>query len=91
MSKFSDVLARNGQHLDNVLETLELQQHSLGILAVLCAKFSNFNTDPTVDFEPLYDQIQEFILGCNGEQVRFATELCKFNHGFYLAYLIVYS
>lgn len=83
MAKFSDVLARS-QHLDNVLETLELQQHSLGILSVLCAKFSNFNNVVDVDtFEPLYEQIQEFILGCNGEQVRFATELCKSHKDLY--------
>ncbi|KZC13479.1 PREDICTED: COP9 signalosome complex subunit 3 [Dufourea novaeangliae] len=83
MIKNVDVLMENGQHLDNVLETLDLQQHSLGILVVLCVKFSvpNPNGVNTADaYKPLFDQIQEFIIGCNGEQVRFApdtyAELC---------------
>ncbi|KAG7205429.1 hypothetical protein KM043_007422 [Ampulex compressa] len=83
ISKSTDVLMKNGQHLDNVLETLDLQQHSLGILAVLCVKFSlpnpNGANNPDA-YKPLFNQVQEFIIGCNGEQVRFApdtyAELC---------------
>lgn len=83
ISKSTDVLMKNGQHLDNVLETLDLQQHSLGILAVLCVKFSlpnpNGANNPDA-YRPLFNQVQEFIIGCNGEQVRFApdtyAELC---------------
>ncbi|XP_066992118.2 COP9 signalosome complex subunit 3 isoform X2 [Anabrus simplex] len=72
---------KNGQHLDNVLETLDLQQHSLGVLAVLCVKFSLPVPTATPDHhELLFAQAQEFITGCNGEQVRFApdtyAELC---------------
>lgn len=37
----SDLLAKNGNILDNVLETLDVQQHSLGVLYVLVAKFTN--------------------------------------------------
>ncbi|XP_015587854.1 COP9 signalosome complex subunit 3 [Cephus cinctus] len=77
ISKSTDVLMKNGQHLDNVLETLDLQQHSLGILAVLCVKFSlpspSGARNPDA-YKPLFNQVQEFILGCNGEQVRFAPE-----------------
>ncbi|XP_077281221.1 COP9 signalosome subunit 3 isoform X3 [Temnothorax americanus] len=77
ISKSVEVLTKNGQHLDNVLETLDLQQHSLGILAVLCAKFSlpnpNGGTTPDVT-KLLFNQVQEFIIGCNGEQVRFAPD-----------------
>ncbi|XP_017891015.1 COP9 signalosome complex subunit 3-like [Ceratina calcarata] len=79
----TDVLLKNGEHLDNVLEIFNLQEHSLGILAVLCVKFSvlNFNEESTPDsYEPLFNQIQEFITGCNGEHVKFASdtyaELC---------------
>ncbi|KOX73551.1 COP9 signalosome complex subunit 3 [Melipona quadrifasciata] len=76
ITKSTDVLIKNGQHLDNVLETLNLQEHSLGILAVLCVKFSlpNPNGANNVDaYKPL--QVQEFIIGCNGEQVRFASDI----------------
>ncbi|XP_024874421.1 COP9 signalosome complex subunit 3 [Temnothorax curvispinosus] len=77
ISKSVEVLTKNGQHLDNVLETLDLQQHSLGILAVLCAKFSlptpNGGNNPDVH-KLLFNQVQEFIIGCNGEQVRFAPD-----------------
>ena len=80
-SKFKESLTRNNQHLDNVLETLELQQHSIGILAVLIAKLINFNSSNTAQnlesFNPLFLQVQEFIIGCNGEQVRFTPEMCK--------------
>lgn len=40
ISKSDEVLQRNSAHLSTVLETLDIQQHSLGILAVLVAKFS---------------------------------------------------
>lgn len=77
ISKSSEVLTKNGQHLDNVLETLELQQHSLGILAVLCAKFllPNSNGNNPDAHKVLFSQVQEFIIGCNGEQVRFAPDM----------------
>ena len=85
IAKTSDVLLKNGQHLDNVLETLDLQQHSLGILAVLVAKFSpslqitlnSMRSGPEV-YSQLYNQVQEFIIGCNGEQVRFAPDTCNY-------------
>lgn len=83
INKSTDVLMKNGQHLDNVLETLDLQQHSLGILAVLCVKFSLPNPSGVNNpdaYKPLFNQVEEFIIGCNGEQVRFApdtyAELC---------------
>ncbi len=34
-SAVKDVLPRNQQHLDNLLPTLDLQQHSIGVLAIL--------------------------------------------------------
>ncbi|XP_049809791.1 COP9 signalosome complex subunit 3 [Schistocerca nitens] len=81
LNKSTEVLMKNGQHLDNVLETLDLQQHSLGVLAVLCVKFSAPISSVSSDHhELLFAQAQEFITGCNGEQVRFApdtyAELC---------------
>nr|CAD7572247.1 unnamed protein product [Timema californicum] len=81
LSKLTEVLMKNSQHLDNVLETLDLQQHSLGVLAVLCVKLSLPAPSATPDHhEILFAQVQEFITGCNGEQVRFApdtyAELC---------------
>ncbi|XP_034937501.1 COP9 signalosome complex subunit 3 [Chelonus insularis] len=83
ITKSSDVLVKNAQHLDNVLETLDLQDHSLGILAVLCAKLNlcSFTGAGNIDAQKLlFSQVQEFIVGCNGEQVRFApdtyAELC---------------
>ncbi|KAG0412636.1 hypothetical protein HPB47_010228 [Ixodes persulcatus] len=77
INKSSEVLVRNASHLEDVLATLDLQKHSLGVLAILCVKFNVVNA---TEFEALYAQVQEFILNCNGEQVRFATdtfaELC---------------
>ncbi|XP_063235012.1 COP9 signalosome complex subunit 3 isoform X1 [Bacillus rossius redtenbacheri] len=82
LNQSAEVLVRNAQHLDNVLETLDLQQHSLGVLAVLCAKLSLPVAPATSadQHEILFAQVQEFLLGCNGEQVRCApdtyAELC---------------
>lgn len=39
----SDLLAKNGNILDNVLETVDVQQHSLGVLYVLVAKLTNLS------------------------------------------------
>lgn len=66
---------KNAQHLDNVLETLNIQQHSLGVLAVLSAKFSLPGSQ-----DNRFVQAQEFILGCNGEQIRLAPESCNVLH-----------
>lgn len=69
------MLLKNAQHLDNVLETLDLQQHSLGVLAVLTAKCSVLAVSNAQDNR--FAQVQEFILGCNGEQIRLASDTCK--------------
>uniref|UniRef100_A0A1B6L0M0 COP9 signalosome complex subunit 3 n=1 Tax=Graphocephala atropunctata TaxID=36148 RepID=A0A1B6L0M0_9HEMI len=90
LTKSSEILSRNGSQLDMVLEMLDLQQHSLGMLFVLLVKLTlpppTAPTPPTgpaaaPDYhEMLFAQVQEFILGCNAEQVRYATdtyaELC---------------
>lgn len=66
---------KNAPHLDNVLETLDLQQHSLGVLSVLCAKFNLPNSANTADNK--FVQAQDFINGCNGEQIRLVPDLCE--------------
>jgi len=89
LNKSSELLVKNGQHMDTVLETLDLQQHTLGMLAVLSVKLSlppppppsNTNQTQAADYqEILFTQVQEFILGCNGVQIRYApdsyAELC---------------
>lgn len=37
----TEILAKNWNILDNVLETLDVQQHSLGVMYVLIAKFNS--------------------------------------------------
>lgn len=71
IGKSADALAKNANHLDNVLATLDIQQHSLGILGILCVKYNMPNIP---DFETLFVQTQEFINSCNGEHVRYATD-----------------
>uniref|UniRef100_A0A8D8UJW0 COP9 signalosome complex subunit 3 n=1 Tax=Cacopsylla melanoneura TaxID=428564 RepID=A0A8D8UJW0_9HEMI len=76
IQKSLDVLSKNGQHLDNVLETLETFQHSLGILAILLVKLNLLSTATTNEYqEVLFSQIQEFINVCNPEQIRHAGDL----------------
>lgn len=76
LGKSSEILLKNTQHLDTVLETLDIQQHTLGYLSVLCAKL-NSATPPTTPDNRLA-QVQEFISGCNGEQIRLAPDICKY-------------
>ncbi|CAG9770503.1 unnamed protein product [Ceutorhynchus assimilis] len=80
ITKSSEVLTKNLQHLDNVLETLDVHQHSLGMLAVLIAKFSCPNVSLP---DNRFVQAREFILNCNVDQVRSAPDLfAEFSHLF---------
>ncbi|WAQ96152.1 CSN3-like protein [Mya arenaria] len=64
ISKSAETLSKNEGPLNNVLATLDIQQDSLGVLGILCVKYSMQNIP---DFETLFVQTQEFILSCNGE------------------------
>nr|CAG4647842.1 EOG090X04TU [Moina brachiata]SVE92964.1 EOG090X04TU [Moina brachiata] len=84
LGKSPDILMRNAEHLDHVLEILDPQLHSLGVLAVYMVKFmiTNQNAVQTdVDVEGLVGKVSKFILVCNGEQIRAApdsfAELCS--------------
>uniref|UniRef100_A0A671ENF4 COP9 signalosome complex subunit 3 n=1 Tax=Rhinolophus ferrumequinum TaxID=59479 RepID=A0A671ENF4_RHIFE len=71
INKSGELLAKNLSHLDTVLGALDVQEHSLGVLAVLFVKFSM----PSVpDFETLFSQVQLFISTANGEHIRYATD-----------------
>uniref|UniRef100_A0A672KUS4 COP9 signalosome complex subunit 3 n=1 Tax=Sinocyclocheilus grahami TaxID=75366 RepID=A0A672KUS4_SINGR len=71
INKSGELLAKNLSHLDTVLGALDIQEHSLGVLAVLFVKFSM----PSIpDFETLFSQVQLFISTCNGEHIRYATD-----------------
>jgi len=81
LSKSSEILFRNAAHLDNVLDTLDPQQHSLGVLAILCVKFLILNQNgaqtpgvPLPDYNILISQVTHFINICNGEQIRCAPD-----------------
>ncbi|CRL02159.1 CLUMA_CG015097, isoform A [Clunio marinus] len=67
----TELLSKNSNILDNVLETLDVQLHSLGVLYILVAKISEItNEDP----EPILSLVKKFVNICNGEQVRNATQ-----------------
>ncbi|KFB41777.1 AGAP006445-PA-like protein [Anopheles sinensis] len=68
----SELVTKNGNILDNVLETLDVQQHSLGVLFVLAAKF---NDSSVYETENVLRSVREFITLCNGEQVRHAPQV----------------
>ena len=79
------MLFRNAAHLDNVLDTLDPQLHSLGVLAILCVKFLILNQNGAQtqgvaipDYEVLVGQVTQFINICNGEQIRCAPDSCQF-------------
>ncbi|KAF6202310.1 hypothetical protein GE061_004708 [Apolygus lucorum] len=83
LHKSTDLLLKNGQHLDTVLEMLDLQQHSLAMLEVLGVKLSlpppnaqqSGQSTQQADYqEILFTQVHEFITGCVPEQIRYSPE-----------------
>ncbi|XP_022101393.1 COP9 signalosome complex subunit 3-like [Acanthaster planci] len=73
INKSLELLKKNASNLDMILETLDPQLHSLGVLAVLNVKFT-LPPGSAPDFETLFSQTHLFFSMCNGEQVRFATD-----------------
>ncbi|XP_033108007.1 COP9 signalosome complex subunit 3-like [Anneissia japonica] len=73
LNKNLELLKKNVSSLDNVLGTLDPQLHSLGVLAILYAKYTQQGSSAN-DFETLVSQTQLFLSMCNGEQIRFAVE-----------------
>lgn len=78
------MLMRNAENLDTILVSLDAQQHSMGLMAVYIVKFAILNQSAaqnqgiqTTECEKLICQITDFILMCNGEQIRCAPESCK--------------
>jgi len=69
LNKSQEVLVRNPVALDNVLESLDMQQHSMGYMAVLAAKIHNIDNN----WDDLLSKIETFVSQCNGEQVRYAA------------------
>jgi len=69
LSKSQELLVRNPTALDNILESLDVQQHSMGYMAVLAAKIHNIDDN----FEDVFGRVDTFIVQCNGEQVRYAA------------------
>ncbi|CAH0381158.1 unnamed protein product [Bemisia tabaci] len=80
LNKSSDVLVKYREQLPSVLESLDCQQHSLGVLAVLCLELSTTAPMPPDTFEKAFLKVQEFLSTCNGEQIRLMpdsfAELC---------------
>ncbi|CAB0029136.1 unnamed protein product [Trichogramma brassicae] len=77
LPKHIDILTRNHQHLDNVLETLDLSHHSIGMLGVMYVKmnfFANSNNSTLEQFKLLLPQLQEFIHCCNKDQILYVSD-----------------
>jgi len=78
----ADLLSKNTPHLEAALAALDVQQHSLGVLAVLLARFTAASAggaagDAAAAAER---QMEEFVEGCTVDQIRYApdsyAELC---------------
>lgn len=74
-----ELLSRNSNILDNVLETLDIQQHSLGYMYILLAKFADTPAavQALVDTDTVVKLFRNFTNLCNGEQVRSAPNQCE--------------
>lgn len=69
LSKSQELLVRNPGALDNILDSLDIQQHSMGYMAVLAAKIHNIDDN----FDDVFSRVDTFIGQCNGEQIRYAA------------------
>lgn len=78
VSKSHNLLFKNAGNLKSVLEKLDSQHHSIGFLKVLTIVYGG--NAGVKNFEVFFKQVKDFILECNGAQVRFAAdslaELC---------------
>nr|CAG4645481.1 EOG090X04TU [Lynceus sp. MCZ IZ 141354] len=72
LNKSSDMLVKNSSQLDTVLETLDFEAQSMGVLAVLCVKLHSGPQGN--DFEILFHQVKKLIDSCNPEQLKFASD-----------------
>jgi len=72
-----DLLTKNPGQLDNVLDSLDMAQHTLGYLAVLVAKLAQDNVD---NFPDLLAKCDRFLGAASPDQLRFSpnslSELC---------------
>ncbi|KAH8366124.1 hypothetical protein KR093_009332 [Drosophila rubida] len=80
------LLVRNWSILDNVLETLDMQQHTLGVLYVLLGKLhsvASANPEPA----QIIQLMRDFVQRSNADQLRFAVCPCELQQVVYLVYL----
>lgn len=68
----TELLAKNGNILDNVLETLDIQQHSLGVLFVLVVKFS----EPNVRKVGFHYVFGEMLIFCSIHRITTIPRTC---------------
>lgn len=66
-----------------------MNQYYLIFLLTLFFRCVKYNLPNIPDFETLFVQTQEFILSCNGEHVRYATDSCEYR--VYCNILILFS
>ncbi|KAG8199573.1 hypothetical protein JTE90_009411 [Oedothorax gibbosus] len=72
VTKSASLLSKNNTYLDDVLLTLDQQEHSIGVLAVLCVKL---NQSAIPDWDIQFTRVKEFVENCNGEQIRAVPDL----------------
>jgi COP9 signalosome complex subunit 3 len=71
---WNNLMKINTSLLDTILEALDLQEHSLGIMYVLCIKINTLtNTTSSDDFEQILSQVSLFVSQCTTEQIRYSS------------------
>ena len=70
LNKSVEVLSRNPGQLDNILESLDMSQHSLGYLAVLVARIGHVGAEETEVWAEMISKCDRFVSVCNNDQIR---------------------
>lgn len=74
-----EILVKNAVHLDTVLETFVIEDHSVAVMACLMAKLQTLGNSPSREsFEKLLAQLSDFLTNCKASDIgrRGARENC---------------
>jgi len=71
---WNNLMKINATLLDSILEALDLQEHSLGIMYVLCIKVNAVSSQTAADeLEQILSQLSLFVSQCTTEQIRYSS------------------
>lgn len=78
LNKSNELLTAQIDHLDSLLETFNLENHTMAILAILIVKMNAIRTNSQFN-SAFFTQLTDFAINANVNQVLIVPETCKFS------------